>query len=598
MLEKLLQEAEEAKSAGNDEHAAQLYKQAIQICESDESQSHHLAICLQELVALYAQHGQLDDAIALLHKLIDIGQKVLGENNPDVIATLANLGRVFAINGQYDEADQVFKLATSKAESALGIAHSLSQQIRQEHQETLANRELVEKDKITHGLILGRASQTNSGTQSSRLSPFAEQINTEALSVPPAAKKEEARPMKKYSNLKQSTKIKKLRYVAESAEEQANSLLKPHNLRHRWRDLFYIVSVILCIAAIVIALSKLFVPRELSDSNLIARQLIEKGVFKSVDDVNGINFIDNKYAVFTNDVRHRKIPYFLLKGGMNDLWDMFVSMATRKESWYQLKPDELRTEDGNIYYANGAPELLLVKEMQALADFARCYYAQNGCYPDKSDKLKDGPGLAYINPITNKADLPVIKRLSAAYSRDAIFPGVKVDAKVEDCYKYLRQGGLWRDDLAAPGKITALGLFTAERCADGYRVVEFYIHGFDRYGNLITAGKSETFYALALCQGRNLYDFNREQMQEMERVSVHPPERIYVVPGDIVDLHFWRQCGATVLTAWTLISFLGWVFFESKKRKENPKRKIQLIEGVFLASLLIWGYIGLIHILP
>ena len=68
----------------------------------------------------------------------------------------------------------------------------------------------------------------------------------------------EGKVIKRYANLSQSNKIKKLRYAAESAEEQSGNLLKPHALKRHGRDIFYGVSVFLCIAAIFVAFSKLF----------------------------------------------------------------------------------------------------------------------------------------------------------------------------------------------------------------------------------------------------------------------------------------------------------------------------------------------------
>ena len=305
----------------------------------------------------------------------------------------------------------------------------------------------------------------------------------------------------------------------------------------------------------------------LPDSNLIAQRLIGE-VFRSVDGISGIQFLDNKYAVLLNDVHHRKIPYFLLKGGMRDLKYMILGMAMGKESWFQLNQDELKTENGNVYYAGDAPEIALVKKMKNLANFAQRYYAQNACYPDKVEKLKDEPGLIYINPYDNKAELPVIKRLSAAYAREAIFPGIKNEATPQECYWFLRHGGFWRDDLVnGAGKISALSLFNSQRCADGYKVIEFYIHGFDRHANLITSGKPETCFAIGFYKGQNLNDDNQERIAEIERASVHPPQRIYVTLGYVVDVHFWRQFLTSLLTGLAIISFIAWLFLESKNAK-------------------------------
>ncbi len=445
---------------------------------------------------------------------------------------------------------------------------------------------MVEEDKLRHGLTLERASSNISGH------PITGDPNQ------PATKKDSSRSIKKYSSLKQSTKIKKLRYVADSVEEDSSNLLKAHGLRRHGRDIFYALSVMLCIGAIFIAFSKLNVPNELPDNNMIAQRLIG-GVFRSADSVNGIQFIDNRYAVLLNDVHHRKIPYILLKGGIRDLKDMVLGMFVRKEFWYQLNQDELTTEDGNVYYDGNAPEISLVKKIENLATFARRYYAQNNCYPDKIEKLKDEPGLAYINPFVNKAEMPTIKRLSAAYARDSIFPGLKAEASINDSYWFLRHGGTWRDDLVGSvGKITALALFTSQRCADGYKVVEFYIHAFDRHGRLITAGKPETYIAIGLNAGRNINDDNAERMSETERASVHPPEKIYISPGDIVDVHFWRQFLSAVLVGSVIVSLVAWVALEAKKRRQEPTGRLQPIECIFIACFCLWAYVSLIHLIP
>jgi hypothetical protein len=583
MIEDLLQEADQAKNAGDDEKAVQIYRRIIESCENDESQTSQLAYCLQELAQIYSQYGQQHEAIPLYKKLISLAGKILGEDHPDIINAGVNLARSYESNGQFERADEQYRLATGKAEKIFGISDSVSQEIRQEYFDAVANRQVVADDKLRHGLNLERASQTNPN-------------NT--ITNQTAAKPTGPRPTKKYSNLPQSNKIKKLRYVAESVEEQSGNLLKLQGLKRHGKDIFYGFSVLLCIGAIFIAFSKLFVPNELPDSNLIAQRLIGS-VFRSVDGANGIQFLDNKYAVLLNDVHHRKIPYYLLKGGMQDLKDMILSMAVRKENWFQLNQDELTTENGNIYYSGNAPEFSLVQKIQNFAEFATRYYAQHGCYPDRADKFKNEPGLAYINPFDNKPELPLIRRLSASYARDAIFPGVKTEATPLDCYWYLRHGGNWRDDLInGIGKTSALSLFTSQRCADGYKVTEFYVHGFDRHGKIITAGKPETYYVIGLHLGKNLNDDNHERTAETEKASVHPPERIYITPGYGVDVHFWRQFLTSILSGSVLVSLIAWLFLESKKRSQNPKRSLQPIEFIFIVCFAVWAYVSLIRLIP
>lgn len=45
MLDNLLQEAAQARSAGDNKQAALLYEQVAKICAEDQSQSEHMAFC-------------------------------------------------------------------------------------------------------------------------------------------------------------------------------------------------------------------------------------------------------------------------------------------------------------------------------------------------------------------------------------------------------------------------------------------------------------------------------------------------------------------------------------------------------------------------
>ncbi len=129
MIENLLQEAEQAKSAGDDEKAVEIYRQAIELCGSDERQAPQLAYCLQELALIFAEYGQFSDAIPLYKRLIILGEKILGGEHPDTINAGVNLARAYEANGQADLADEEYKLATSKAEKTFGISDPLPRKL-------------------------------------------------------------------------------------------------------------------------------------------------------------------------------------------------------------------------------------------------------------------------------------------------------------------------------------------------------------------------------------------------------------------------------------------------------------------------------------
>jgi len=367
-------------------------------------------------------------------------------------------------------------------------------------------------------------------------------------------------------------------------------------LRHRWRSILYVVSVIVGIAAITLALSKLMVPGHVSADNLIGEQLIVKGLFKSADKNCGVQFIDNRFALLTADVHHRKIPYYLLKGSLSDIWAALLSTVVTRENWFQFKGDELMSEEGTVFYAAASPEFVVADKMRVFAEAADRYYNAHGCYPDKSERLASEPGLTYINPITDKADIPPIKRVNGTFGRDNTFPGVKVDSNYKECFSYLLKGGSWREE-ASPCKISALALYSSQRCADGYKVNEFYVHGYDRHSRLLTSGKSFTSLVLGFYGGKSLSDATHERMEEMEQASVHVPRRIYIVPGDSTDLQFMHQLGTNLLSTLAILSTGFWVFFGLLRRLKDPSISIQVIDVIFGLSVFIWGVSFFIHLL-
>ncbi len=587
MIEELLQEAEQFKSAGNEKQAALIYEQAIKICENDPHQVVQLALCLQELATIYSENKLYDKVIPLYQRLVTIGAKILGAEHPDVSLTLLSLARALEANKQYSQADEIYQLAASRAERTLGLAHPLAQEIRQEYFKILSNREDVQEDSVKLGLFPLPASKSESGPPS---------VPSTTTGASPQGKKKTAPPVRKVSN--QPKKIKNLRYGAESAEQEARHPFNIHTLDRRWPTIIYIISAIIGIAAIAISLSQLFISTDLPDPNVTAEHLIEKGIYQSVDGLSGVHFIDNKYALMIGDVHHRKIPYYVLRGNLGDLWATFLSTIVPKENWYQLQLDELISEDGSVLYAGGASEFVLVEKIKLLAEFAKRYYANHSCYPDKTEKLAAEPKLTYINPFDSKAVLPVIKRVNGSFGRDTLFMGLNADASVNACYRFLKQGGNWHDEVVnLPGRINALALFTTQRCADGYKVNEFYIHGFDRHGKLISSGEPYTAYLIGLYGGKDLEDENKVRLKAMEHASVHPPNRIYVIPGCITDLQFAHQFGANFLGLCAIFSLIIWIFLGLRKRRAQPRMPMQPVDWLFLLTSMCWAISTFIHML-
>ncbi|MGA2231045.1 MAG: tetratricopeptide repeat protein [Tepidisphaeraceae bacterium] len=78
------------------------------------------AECLNELGKLYRLTAQYDQADQLDHQSLDLRTKLAGESDPLVAVTLENLGELDTVRGKYDAADHELRRALEIRKAALG----------------------------------------------------------------------------------------------------------------------------------------------------------------------------------------------------------------------------------------------------------------------------------------------------------------------------------------------------------------------------------------------------------------------------------------------------------------------------------------------
>jgi hypothetical protein len=192
-----------------------------------------------------------------------------------------------------------------------------------------------------------------------------------------------------------------------------------------------------------------------------------------------------------------------------------------------------------------------------------------------------------------------LKILNGNLDSDYLFHDIETSEYKSDPFEFLRHGGVWREEqIAQPGRINALSLFVSQRCADGFKVTDFYIRGYDREAQPLTAGSPGTFYILGLRNGTNLNQDASGLSAATVMNSLHPPDRICIVESEMADLGAMRQSVGMFLGFAVALSIFAWIFTEFKNRKAQPYRLLQPFEAIFVISsiLLICSFI--IHNLP
>jgi tetratricopeptide (TPR) repeat protein len=78
----------------------------------------------QQIIMLY-QEGKYEDAILYAKRALEISEKALGNDHPDVAASLNNLASLYYTTGKYSEAEPLYKRALLIREKTLGTDHPI-----------------------------------------------------------------------------------------------------------------------------------------------------------------------------------------------------------------------------------------------------------------------------------------------------------------------------------------------------------------------------------------------------------------------------------------------------------------------------------------
>lgn len=106
------------------DEALPLCKRDIEITEKALGPDHpDLAISLNTLATLLRHMGHYEEALPLIKHAIEIGEKALGPDHPNLAVWLNNLANLHRDQGRYDEALPLFERAMAITEKTLGPEH-------------------------------------------------------------------------------------------------------------------------------------------------------------------------------------------------------------------------------------------------------------------------------------------------------------------------------------------------------------------------------------------------------------------------------------------------------------------------------------------
>jgi tetratricopeptide (TPR) repeat protein len=121
---RLNQQAVELYQAGRYPEALDLARRALELDEKALGPEHpDIAVSLSNLAGLYKASGAFDKALPLFQRALAIREKALGPDDPATATSLNNLGTLYWAQGAYQKALPLYQRALKIREKALGPEH-------------------------------------------------------------------------------------------------------------------------------------------------------------------------------------------------------------------------------------------------------------------------------------------------------------------------------------------------------------------------------------------------------------------------------------------------------------------------------------------
>jgi tetratricopeptide (TPR) repeat protein len=109
---------------GRYSEATEIAEEVLQLREKALGPDHpDVAISLNNLAAIYEAQGKHGEAEALYKRSLEIREKALGPDHPYVATSLNNLAELYRVQGKYSEAEPLYKRSLEIWEKALGPDH-------------------------------------------------------------------------------------------------------------------------------------------------------------------------------------------------------------------------------------------------------------------------------------------------------------------------------------------------------------------------------------------------------------------------------------------------------------------------------------------
>ena len=560
----LIADADKAVAEQRFADAEPLLTRAIGLLETPQgSLDPDMANCLQKLSEVYCALDDFEKAVPIFERLLMLGEKMLGRHDPDMIVISFRLATAYELLGRNDESGQMYARAVQNAEEGLGTGDPLTKRFRDGYAGWLERR--------------------------------ARPTDVERIDFAQQAGYGGADGFRKRDTFK-ATKELELQLDALQDEEgtttpQSRATFKVRALKTlgRWQHIIIpaICSLLLLIGASLWmqTLVKNSTTKGVkSDAEVYGRV---GTTYASLDKTISISILNDKEVQMKVNGASAKVPYELITNGILDAGKVMEGYFVPRERWYQFVDDQLVAEGGGKLYAKSAVEWRVVDGMQRIVDFAQNYFNMKGTYPSNSDRWKSQLVAKWVNPITGRAEPIVLQSVSLDVGLGYIFGGAETTQKA---LEFLGTGATWVDETKADKcSIKCLSTFGTEKSVDGFRSVNFYIHGFDRDALVLPGPTSKEHHFVYLENGEDMTAAKTQAALKDKALGERlMPQRLYLVRlKEAGDPFIVKDAGYFLVGGLAGFAFILWSIFDLPSRLKREGPNIRILEILTVTFLLL-----------
>ncbi|HEY9776448.1 MAG TPA: tetratricopeptide repeat protein [Planktothrix sp.] len=264
-------------------------------------------------------------------------------------------------------------------------------------------------------------------------------------------------------------------------------------------------------------------------------------------------------------------------------WKDFIApgfeFITKKDLYMEWRPEGLTDERGINYYAEDSAEVSTMKQVMNVAVKAQQYYkGTSGTYPQDDAWTQT---LSYKNPLTGMPERPDLEtitlvnddgRMAIENANSDTNPHLFVSLQ-------LLPTAMWKNE--PDGRPCAVHALCVKHQTSP-PIWEFYVHGFDRHGKLITNDLCDTVYLIGVKNGQSVIEHDSYALPTSPRL-----ERLVVAtlpPGcDLRVMH----CLSPILTA--LLCLLILLVRITMRARQQYSASFTTVDVVAFVLILISG---------